>query len=156
MFSTGPWAWALAASIGVLLAGLAQLPWWRLAAVGVVLCVRLGVGFGFSNHRDAEELAAQQARTHLESSGQLGRVAGRERAADAAQPDRPEQPGRDLRQPAGRAGPRRVRRGVGAAGLHGRRARRCAPQVTNTRAVRGRRARTSDRRGHRLAVDAAR
>src|ERR687893_726326 len=34
MLSTSPWAWALAGSIGVLLAGLAQLPWWRLAAGG--------------------------------------------------------------------------------------------------------------------------
>src|SRR5215218_8959433 len=29
MLSTSPWAWALAGNIGVLLAGLAQLPWWR-------------------------------------------------------------------------------------------------------------------------------
>ncbi len=52
--STGPWAWALAASIGVLLAGLVQLPWWRLAAVGAVLCLVTGVGYGFSTYRSAE------------------------------------------------------------------------------------------------------
>jgi hypothetical protein len=54
MMSTGPWAWALAASIGVLLAGLAQLPWWRLAAVGAVLCVISGAGYGISSMRSAE------------------------------------------------------------------------------------------------------
>ena len=45
MYGTGPWAWALAASIGVLLAGLAQLPWWRLAAAGAVFCVVSGGWF---------------------------------------------------------------------------------------------------------------
>ena len=34
MISTTPWAWALAASIGVLIAGLLRLPAWRLAALG--------------------------------------------------------------------------------------------------------------------------
>lgn len=63
MYSTGPWAWALAASIGILLAGLAQLPWWRLAAVGAVLCVISGVGFGFASYRTHEQQvqAEQQA-----------------------------------------------------------------------------------------------
>jgi len=55
MYSTGPWAWALAASIGVLVAGLLQLPWWRLAAVGVVMCAVSGVGFAFSP--DINEIA---------------------------------------------------------------------------------------------------
>lgn len=59
MVSTGPWAWALAASIGILLAGLAQLPWWRLAAVGAVLCVVSGIGFGLSVHQD--RVAQEQA-----------------------------------------------------------------------------------------------
>lgn len=59
MVSTGPWAWAMAASIGVLLAGLAQLPWWRLAAVGAVLCVVSGIGFGLSVHQ--ERIAHEQA-----------------------------------------------------------------------------------------------
>src|SRR5690348_7187488 len=48
MYSTGPWAWALAASIGVLVAGLLQLPWWRLAVVGLVMCAVSGVCYGFS------------------------------------------------------------------------------------------------------------
>jgi hypothetical protein len=62
MVSTGPWAWALAASIGVLLAGLAQLPWWRLAAVGAVMCVVSGVGYAVAAHQtalDAEQAMAQ-------------------------------------------------------------------------------------------------
>jgi hypothetical protein len=55
MYSTGPWAWALAGSIGVLLAGLVQLPMWKLAAVGAVLCVISGVGFGWTSYRTAEQ-----------------------------------------------------------------------------------------------------
>jgi hypothetical protein len=62
MVSTGPWAWALAGSIGVLLAGLTQLPWWRLAAVGAVLSVASGIGFGYSLHQDRIELEQIQAR----------------------------------------------------------------------------------------------
>lgn len=63
MVSTSPWAWALAASIGVLVAGLLQLPAWRLAAVGAVLCVLSGVGFGFAQFRDAgaERALAERA-----------------------------------------------------------------------------------------------
>lgn len=55
MYSTGPWAWALAGSIGVLLAGLVQLPMWKLAAVGGVLCAISGVGFGLTTYRTAEQ-----------------------------------------------------------------------------------------------------
>lgn len=74
MLSTGPWAWALAASLGVLLAGLAQLPWWRLAAVGAVLCVLSGVGFGYSVYqgrlaqRQLDVQAGNQIRTELGTS----------------------------------------------------------------------------------------
>ncbi len=55
MYSTGPWAWALAGSIGVLLAGLLQLPAWKLGAVGAVLCVVSGVGLGVTSYRSAEQ-----------------------------------------------------------------------------------------------------
>jgi hypothetical protein len=72
MVSTGPWAWALAGSIGVLLAGLAQLPWWRLAAVGAVLCVVSGIGFGFSAYQDRIELEQIQARAGDALRVQLG------------------------------------------------------------------------------------
>jgi hypothetical protein len=72
MMSTGPWAWALAASIGVLLAGLAQLPWWRLAAVGAALCLVSGVGFALSTVRDAEQAAADYGRFQQENRANLG------------------------------------------------------------------------------------
>jgi hypothetical protein len=72
MYSTGPWAWALAASIGVLVAGLLQLPWWRLAAVGVVMCAVSGVGFGFSTYKTQEAQRAQQAAENAQSFGQQG------------------------------------------------------------------------------------
>jgi hypothetical protein len=72
MMSTGPWAWALAGSIGILLAGLAQLPWWRLAAVGAVLCVVSGIGFGLSVHQDRIELEQAQARAGDPMRVQLG------------------------------------------------------------------------------------
>lgn len=72
MCSTGPWAWALAAAIGVLLAGLAQLPWWRLAAVGAVLCVVSGVGFGISTHQTRQQIAAAEVEQQKELQGQQG------------------------------------------------------------------------------------
>lgn len=72
MMSTGPWAWALAGSIGILLAGLAQLPWWRLAAVGAVLCVVSGIGFGLSVHQDRIALEQVQARAGDPMRVQLG------------------------------------------------------------------------------------
>ena len=72
MYSTGPWAWALAASIGVLVAGLLQLPWWRLAAVGVVMCAVSGVGFGFSTYQTQEAQRAQDAVENAESYGLQG------------------------------------------------------------------------------------
>ncbi|WP_345606183.1 hypothetical protein [Pseudonocardia adelaidensis] len=77
MLSTGPWAWAMAASIGVLLAGLAQLPWWRLAAVGAVLCVVSGIGFGLSLHQERIEHEQEQAR-----AGDLSRAGIAEESAD--------------------------------------------------------------------------
>jgi hypothetical protein len=67
MYSTGPWAWALAASIGVLVAGLLQLPWWRLAAVGVVMCAVSGVGFAFSTYQTQEAQRAQDAAENAQS-----------------------------------------------------------------------------------------
>ncbi|HEY0813479.1 MAG TPA: hypothetical protein VGE11_09355 [Pseudonocardia sp.] len=72
MYSTGPWAWALAASVGVLLAGLLQLPWWRLAAIGAVLCVVSGVGFGISTYRTQQQVAAADAQVQTELQGQQG------------------------------------------------------------------------------------
>ena len=77
MLSTTPWAWALAGSIGVLLAGLAQLPWWRLAAVGAVLCVVSGIGFGTSEYQGRLELEQIQAR-----AGDLTRAGIAERSEE--------------------------------------------------------------------------
>jgi hypothetical protein len=61
LMSTSPWAWALAASSGVLLAGLVQLPAWRLAALGGALCVVSGAAFAWDQVRDAREAAANYA-----------------------------------------------------------------------------------------------
>lgn len=72
MLSTDGWAWALAASIGVLVAGLLQLPAWRLAAVGAGLCVVSGVAFAFAGVQDARQAAAAQAQTQRESKGLQG------------------------------------------------------------------------------------
>ncbi|MBC8092070.1 MAG: hypothetical protein H7Y15_09070 [Pseudonocardia sp.] len=72
MLSTSPWAWALAASIGVLVAGLLRLPAWRVAAVGVVLCLISGVAFVFANVQDAREAAAAQAQTNERERGGQG------------------------------------------------------------------------------------
>jgi hypothetical protein len=72
MLSTSPWAWALAGSIGVLLAGLAQLPWWRLAAVGAVLCVVSGIGFGISRYQERVQLEQIQAQAGESMRVQLG------------------------------------------------------------------------------------
>ena len=72
MLNTGPWDWALAASLGVLLAGLVQLPWWRLAAVGAVLCLLAGAGWGFDRYRAAQERAAQEAQRSQENMSLLG------------------------------------------------------------------------------------
>jgi hypothetical protein len=72
MLSTGPWDWALAASIGVLLAGLARLPAWRLAAVGAVLCVLAGVGWGVDRYRDAQAQEALARQHSAESFSLMG------------------------------------------------------------------------------------
>ncbi|WP_300015007.1 hypothetical protein [Pseudonocardia sp.] len=72
MLSTSPWAWAVAASIGVLVAGLLQLPAWRLAAVGAALCLVSGVAFAFVNVQDAREAAAAQAQTNALDKGRQG------------------------------------------------------------------------------------
>lgn len=72
MVSTGPWSWALAASLGVLLAGLAQLPWWRLAAAGAVLCLVSGIGYGFATYQGRLEREQIEARAGDPLRGRLG------------------------------------------------------------------------------------
>jgi hypothetical protein len=91
MLSTGPWAWAFAASIGVLLAGLAQLPWWRLAAVGAVLSVVTGLGYGLSAYETAQvqsRLAEQRsAEDRTQQGAQRPQGALPELVTDIAQGD---------------------------------------------------------------------
>jgi hypothetical protein len=92
MMSTGPWAWALAVSIGVLLAGLAQLPWWRLAAVGAVLCVISGTGFTFAAIQARADRAEQFIRDGDAVRPQIAEVRDDVllvliEAVDSAQPD---------------------------------------------------------------------
>lgn len=72
MYSTTPWAWALAASIGVFAAGLVQLPWWRLAALGAVLCVISGVGFALASVQSAQQAAAQAVQSNHASQALQG------------------------------------------------------------------------------------
>lgn len=72
MSSTPPAAWALAGSIGVLLAGLVQLPAWRLAAVGAVLVVVSGVAFALTQYRTEQEIQVQQEQARVENQGRLG------------------------------------------------------------------------------------
>lgn len=61
MLDTTPWAWALAASIGVLIAGLMRLPRWPLVAVGAVLCVLTGVGYWWAGVTAERAAAAAYA-----------------------------------------------------------------------------------------------
>ncbi len=72
MVSTTPWAWALAASIGVLVAGLLRLPAWRVAAVGAVLCVASGAGLVVASAQSREEAAAAQTARNETDRGLYG------------------------------------------------------------------------------------
>lgn len=61
--SGNPWAWAFAAGIGVLVAGLLRLPRWRLVALGAVLVSVSAVGYQFraAEVREQEAQVAEQA-----------------------------------------------------------------------------------------------
>lgn len=72
MVSTSPWAWALAASLGVLLAGLLRLPAWRLAAVGAALCLVSGAAFAFTTYQVRQEARAQNDRENTASFALAG------------------------------------------------------------------------------------
>lgn len=72
MVSTSPWAWALAASIGVLVAGLLRLPEWRLAVVGAALCVASGAAYTLVNVQDAREQRLAAERTSAENFALIG------------------------------------------------------------------------------------
>jgi len=60
----------------VLLAGLAQLPWWRLAAVGVVLVLVSGVGFGITRYQQEQKAIAERQVTSQQNQGQIAEQAG--------------------------------------------------------------------------------
>lgn len=72
MVSTTPWAWALAASIGVLVAGLLRLPRWQVAAVGAVLCVVSGTAFALAARESREEAAAAATARNEADQGLYG------------------------------------------------------------------------------------
>jgi hypothetical protein len=59
---TGPWEWALAISLAVLLVGVTQWPRWQLLAVGAVLVVASTSGYLLSQQQARVEQAAAQAR----------------------------------------------------------------------------------------------
>lgn len=70
-----PWSWALAVSVGVVLAGLLLLPRWRVLAVGVVLLAVSAVGHQFRS----SEIAAQQAQIDAQAGNELRTVLGVDR-----------------------------------------------------------------------------
>jgi hypothetical protein len=68
-----PWAWGLATGAGVVVAGLLRLRrWWWLAAAGAALCAISATALVIGQYRTAEQAAAQQVQTQLESRGRLG------------------------------------------------------------------------------------
>lgn len=65
--SENPWAWAFAASVGVVLAGLLRLPRWQLLAVGLVLVAVSLVGYRFR----AADVRAQENQVAAQAGAQL-------------------------------------------------------------------------------------
>ncbi|GAA4995842.1 hypothetical protein WHI96_00415 [Pseudonocardia tropica] len=62
-----PWAWALALSVGVIVAGALLLPRWTVLAVGVVLLVVSGVGYSFRS----AEIRQDQARVDAQAGARF-------------------------------------------------------------------------------------
>ncbi|KAA1020252.1 hypothetical protein FVA95_21420 [Pseudonocardia sp. EV170527-09] len=62
-----PWAWALALSVGVIVAGALLLPRWKVLALGVVLLVVSGVGYSFRS----AEIRQDQARIDAQAGTQF-------------------------------------------------------------------------------------
>ena len=66
---TGPWEWALAISLAVLLAGITQWPRWHLLAVGGALVIVSTTGYVITQLQvSAAEEAQRDARSNLEAS----------------------------------------------------------------------------------------
>lgn len=62
-----PWAWALALSVGVIVAGALLLPRWTVLAAGVVLLVVSGIGYSFRS----AEIRQDQARVDAQAGTQF-------------------------------------------------------------------------------------
>ncbi|MEJ8281747.1 hypothetical protein [Pseudonocardia spirodelae] len=67
-----PWSWALALSVGVVVAGALLLPRWKLLAVGAVLLVVSGVGWTFRSTEIRQEQARDDARAGAQFRTDLG------------------------------------------------------------------------------------
>jgi len=67
-----PWAWALALSLGLLLAGLLRLPRWQLLVVGSVLCAVSIVGFAIT----ASRITAVEAQKEIQAGNEVRATVG--------------------------------------------------------------------------------
>lgn len=67
-----PWAWALALSLGLLLAGLLRLPRWQLLVVGAVLCAVSIVGFAIT----ASRITAAEAQKEIQAGNEVRATVG--------------------------------------------------------------------------------
>ncbi|MGI5126474.1 hypothetical protein ACQEVB_06615 [Pseudonocardia sp. CA-107938] len=72
MWSTSPWAWALAAGIGVLIAGLLQLPEWKVAVVGLAICVAAATGYGISSYRTDAQIRSDLSQSNDRERAMIG------------------------------------------------------------------------------------
>ncbi|WP_224387520.1 hypothetical protein [Pseudonocardia sp. ICBG1293] len=67
-----PWAWALALSVGVIVAGVLLLPRWTVLAAGVVLLVVSGVGYSFRSAEIRDDRARVDAQAGAQFRTDLG------------------------------------------------------------------------------------
>jgi hypothetical protein len=72
MWSTSPWAWGLAAGIGVLIAGLVRLPEWKIAVIGLAICVAAGTGYGISSYRTDEQIRKELSQSNDRERAMIG------------------------------------------------------------------------------------
>ena len=72
MWSTSPWAWGLAAGIGVLIAGLVRLPEWKVAVVGLLICVAAGTGYGISTYRTDAQIRTELSQSNDKERAMIG------------------------------------------------------------------------------------
>lgn len=67
-----PWAWALALSLGLLLAGLLRLPRWQLLVAGAVVCAVSIVGFAIT----ASRITAAEAQKEIQAGNEVRATVG--------------------------------------------------------------------------------